>query len=226
MPSVSVIIPVYNQAKRVGECLQSIFKQTFKDFEVIVVNDGSTDNLAKALRPYLGKFRLISQKNRGAAAARNAGYRLSTGKYLLFCDADIVLKPQMLEKMVKTLEQNPQAAYVYSSYKFGGKLFKGWPFDAEKLKKINFAHTTSLIRRERFCGFDEKLKRFQDWDLWLTMSARGERGVWLPEVLFTVKAGGTMSFWLPKFMYRFSWLPAVARYRAAEKIIRQKHHLN
>ncbi|MFA6428032.1 MAG: glycosyltransferase family A protein [Candidatus Buchananbacteria bacterium] len=225
MSQISIIIPVYNQANEIISCLTSIQQQTFKDFEVIVVDDGSTDNLALVLAPYQTKIKLIKQINQGAPAARNAGFALSQGKYLLFCDADVVLQPTMLEKMFKILESQPELAYVYSAYKFGWKMYRGWPYSVEKLKKINVAHTTSLIRRLAFPGWDEKIKRLQDWDLWLTIMERGGQGYWLPEVLFSVKTGGTMSSWLPSFLYRFSWLPPVKRFRAAVEVIKQKHHL-
>lgn len=225
MPKVSIIIPVYNQAAKIGDCLASIFNQTYKDFEVIVVDDGSTDNLVQALAPYQSGIRIIRQENKGAPTTRNTGFVQSRGDYLLFCDSDIILKPLMLEKMLKTLQDNPRAAYVYSSYRFGWKLYRGWPFDAEKLKKINFAHSTSLISRRFFPGWDEKIKRLQDWDLWLTILERGGQGVWLPEVLFKVRPGGTMSSWLPSFLYRFTWLPIVKKYQFAERVIKEKHHL-
>jgi hypothetical protein len=88
-----------------------------------------------------------------------------------------------------------------------------------------YIHTTSLIRRDHFVGFDPSLKRFQDWDLWLTMMEKGDHGYYLPEILFTVSAGGTMSHWLPKFAYRLPWLKKVKQYLAAEQIIKAKHHL-
>ena len=130
----------------------------------------------------------------------------------------------MLEVMLSTLEKNPQASYAYSSFKYGFKIFKLWPFDAEKLKKIPYIHTTSLIRREFFPGWDENIKRLQDWDLWLTMLEQGRAGVWINKILFKARGGGTISSWLPSFAYKlFPFLESVKKYKAAEEIIRKKH---
>jgi len=226
MPKISVIIPVYNARRTLRACLASIFAQSLVGLEIIAVNDGSTDGSLKILSEFQGKITIIDQKNQGAAAARNAGAKIATAPYLIFCDADIVMKTDMLEKMYEALQQNPQAAYVYSAFRFGRKVFKLWPFAAERLRAQPYIHTTSLIRRDRFPGFDQKLKRFQDWDLWLTMLQRGSEGYFIPEVLFQISAQGTMSSWLPACVYKFlPFLPAVKKFRAAERIIKIKHKL-
>jgi len=229
---ISAIIPCYNHASSVGRCLESIFAQTYRDIEVVVVDDGSTDDLDRALKPYLGKFRLVRQENRGGPSARNHGFRESSGDLVLFCDADIVWKEDAFAKLAGALDVHPEAAYAYGSFKFGWKTFGLWEFDAERLRKHNYIHTGSLIRRAKFPGFDESLKRFQDWDLWLTMLERGDVGVWVPEVLCRVmtKRGG-ISSWMPKIAYRIPWdklgwkPKRVAAYEAAAAVIKKKHHL-
>lgn len=227
MPKIDVIIPVYNQADKITCCLDSLMCQTFKDFSVIIINDGSTDNLDANLHPYSQKIKLINQSNLGANAARNRGAKESSAEYLLFCDADVITKPTMLDKMHKAIISNPDVAYVYSSFKFGFKAFKLWSFDAERLKKMPYIHTTSLIRKKYFPGFDENIKRFQDWDLWLTLMEKNLFGLWIPEILFVVKPGGTMSVWLPKFFYKlFKKNKQVADYQKSMAIIKNKHHLN
>ena len=146
--------------------------------------------------------------------------------------------------MVRALEKHPEASYAYSSFKFGWKKFKLWPFDAEKLREIPYIHTTSLIRYSAIVGlspkearakplgpFDESIKRLQDWDLWLTMLEQGHIGIWIPEVLFhVISTKGTMSSWLPSFAYKIpKWLgiqpKAVARYNEAVARIKEKHNL-
>jgi len=225
MPEISIIIPVYNAQRTLEKCLASIFAQTFSDYEIIAVNDGSIDGSRKILDSYKDRIKIIDQTNQGAAVARNVGAKIATAPFIIFCDADIVMWPAMLQIMYDVLQKNLDVSYVYSSFIFGQKTFNLWPFDRAKLKQMPFIHTTSLMRREHFPGFDESLKRFQDWDLWLTMLARGFTGYFIPQVLFQVASGGTMSSWLPKFMYNFSFLPSVKRYQAAEKIIRKKHNL-
>jgi len=226
---ISIIIPVFNHADEIGLCLESIFRQTYQNYEIIVVNDGSTDNFSEAIKPYLGKITLIEQENKGANSARNRGFDVSDGDLLLFCDADIEMSPDMLDAMVQSLENHPEASYVYSSFRFGWKLFKLWPFDSKKLKKMNYIHTTSLIRRQDFPGFDESLKRLQDWDLWLTMLHQEKTGWWIDEVLFTVKPRRkhNMSHWVPSFLYRLPIFKpeAVVKFEAAKKIIKKKHNL-
>jgi glycosyltransferase involved in cell wall biosynthesis len=248
-PKVSIIIPAYNAEKTIKKCLALIFSQTFKDFEVIVVNDGSTDKTSKILKEFqknfqflppqgisqretISNFQIINQKNQGSNPARNRGAAESKGEYLLFCDADIEMKPQMLEKMVKTLEKNLSASFVYSSFYYGFKKFKLWPYNATRLYKMPYIHTTSLIRRRHFVGFDEKIKRLQDWDLFLTMAKNRHYGIFISEFLFKVNPRrGGISSWLPKIFYKIPWekfsikIKSLEEYKKAEKIIKEKYGL-
>lgn len=232
MPAVSIVIPSYQHAAEIGSCLESIFKQTFKDYEVIVVNDGSTDNTLEAIEPYKSRVMLINQENRGGNAARNRGFKEAKGDYLLFCDADIIMRPDCLEKMLAALKAHPEASFAYCSFRFGWKRFKLWPWSAEILRRLNYIHTTSLIRREHFPGFDETIRKLQDWDLWLTMLEQHHVGTWIPEYLFTaIPHEGGISTWVPGIFYRIPWrrlglrVKSVEKYQAAEKIIRAKHKL-
>ena len=224
---ISVIIPAYNCANTIGKCLESVFNQTFQDFEVIIVNDGSKDNLDEVLEPWMSKIKYLKQENQGAPVARNNGFAESAGEYVIFLDADIIAKPSMLAKLLKKLEENPEASYCYSSFMWGWKKFKLWAFDAYKLKQIPYIHTSALIKKEHFPGFDPKLKKFQDWDLWLTMLEQGHIGVWLNEVLFKVTSSGTMSSWLPSFVYKLPFIKTrnKDKYENAMEVIKEKHKL-
>jgi len=229
---ISVIIPVYNQAEKLVNCLESINKQNWKDIEIIIVNDGSKDDIQPIIDKYIllfqGKFRYLIQENKGAPAARNAGFKVSQGDYIIFTDADIIMKPEMLAEMHKTLQENPEASYAYCSHLFGIKRFPLFPFSAEKLKQMPYIHSTSLIRRSDFplAGWDESVQRLQDWDLWLTMLENGKTGVWINKYLFHIDSGGTMSKWLPGVVYKIMpFLPAVKKYKQAVKNIKQKHNL-
>ena len=229
---ISVIIPAYQHSKELPKCFESIFVQTLKPFEIIVVNDGSTDNTAEVLARYKDRIKIINQENNGANAARNRGFDESSGDFVIFCDADIIFEQDALEKMHKTLADNLDASYAYSSFKFGFKIFKLWPFDGDKLKQMPYIHTSSLIRREHFPRFDEKIKRLQDWDLWLTMLEKSHTGVWIPEVLFYVEPRKDgMSEWIPSFLYKISWPilgftpKAIEKYKTAEAVIKKKHNL-
>ncbi|MFA6228138.1 MAG: glycosyltransferase family A protein [Patescibacteria group bacterium] len=227
MPQISVIIPAYNAAKTISRCLNSIFNQTLKDYEIIVVNDGSTDDLLLALTTCSHRLTILNQENKGAPAARNYGFSQSSGSEVIFVDADVILRPQALEKMHLALKTVSEASFAYSQFRWGWKKFKLWPFAAEKLKQQPYIHTCSLIRREKFPGFDETLKKFQDWDLFLTMAECGDRGVFIPEVLFKVSTGGTMSQWLPSFAYKLPWLKLKTKdkYEKWKKIVQEKHSI-
>ncbi len=232
---ISVIIPVYNQAEKLKQTLISLNNQTYRDLEVIIVNDGSTDNPEKTFTDFLAanqselSFSYFNQVNLGAPAARNHGFRESKGDFLFFCDADAVLEPNALEILLGVLIQYPGASYAYPSFKWGKKLFKGRPFDANALMKEPYIHTMALIRRSDFpeVAWDESIKKFQDWDLWLTMLENNKVGIFVDSFLFTVAPGGTISSWLPSFAYKlFPFLPAVKKYKAAKAVIYAKHHLS
>lgn len=232
-PLISIIIPVYNHAQELLACLDSIEEQTYRNIEVIIVDDASLEPVANALQDKILSFQyelIRLEQNQDAPRARNEGFKRSHGDYVLFLDADIVLRPHTLECMMTALQKNPSAAFVYSSFYFGWKLFQGQSFNREALFKTNYIHTSSLLRRSWFPEFDPQFKKFQDWDLWLTIAVRGGEGVWLEEPLFTVAPRRTgKSHWLPKIAYRIPWpvfgyAPRVIRrYREAEAQIRAKH---
>lgn len=229
---ISIIIPVYNHTKALFQSLLSVSKQTYKDFEVILVDDGSTDKFEFKNANFQFPIRIIRQEHLGAPAARNRGFRESKGDYVIFWDADVIAKPEMLEKMIKSLVDHPEISFVYSNFYFGGKKMPAREFDFESLKKNNYITTTSLIRRGAVVPFDESLKRFQDWDLWLTLAGQRKQGFWIPEYLFKVLPNRKgISSWLPSFAYNgvFKYLPffrrRVAEYESAKQIVMKKHNL-
>ena len=231
---VSIVIPSYNHASALPACLDSIFEQTYGALEVIVVDDGSTDDTREVMREFRDEVTLIYQQNSGANPARNRGFKEAKGEFVIFCDADVVMQPDMLEKMVKALDEHPDASYAYSAFRFGWKKFAGIPWSDEKMRQTNFVHTTSLIRAKDFPGFDESIRRFQDWDVWLTMLAQGKRGVLVDEELFRVDIHGPTrigSQWLPKIAYGIPWIAfgfmpkRVRKYLDARAVIAKKHKL-
>ncbi len=188
-PLVSIVLPVYNGKETVGKALEAIFNQSYPFFEVIVVDDGSTDGTREELEKFKERenFKVVYQENQGAPRARNKGAELARGEYLLFVDADTLLYPQCLEKMVETLLSHPEASYAYCDYKMTGwreGIHKASPFDPELLRKTNYISCTSLVDIKVFPGWDPKIRGLQDWDLWLTLLDQGHTGVYLPEVLF------------------------------------------
>lgn len=229
---ISIIIPTYNHKKLLTLCLASISKQTYKNFEIIVIDDGSDEDLNDILLTYPNII-FFRQTHQGAPAARNKGFSLSRGKYIIFLDDDIIMHPDMLLDMKNVLDNNLSVSYVYSSYRLGCKVISCVTWDENKLKKMNYIHTSSLLRREDFPGFDESLKKFQDWDLWLTMLAKGKKGLGLKKIYYKIikPKQGHISTWLPSFLYTLpwpiiGWTPKVIKdYFAAKKIIQIKHNL-
>ncbi len=231
---ISIIIPVYDQAQKLIKTLEGISRQSYQDYEVIIVNDGSNDQVDLVFANYYKKlavenrYLFINQSNQGAPAARNRGLQEARGEYLFFCDADAVLVPEALGTMLDALIHNPQASYAYPSFNWGKKLFKVENFDPNKLQQGPYIHTMALIRRSDFPaeGWDTGIKKLQDWDLWLTMLEQGHVGVWVSQILFTVAPGGRISSWLPSFAYKFlPFLPEVKKYNNAVRLVKEKHGL-
>lgn len=230
---ISLIIPVYNHASSLRRSLLSIVKQNYRPLEVIIVDDGSKDEIDKVLSDVSEllqgiPYQIIRQENRGAAAAKNRGFMESKGNFVIFWDADTRANPSFLRKMYQALMDNPEMSYAYSSYRFGWKKIKSRSFDSDELKKNNYIDNTSLIRKQDVVLFDEKLKRFQDWDLWLTLLEKGKKGIFVPECLFRKEVGlrHGISKWLPKIAYSFPWkMKAVRDFEIAHRIVEQKHGL-
>ncbi|MBT3538763.1 glycosyltransferase family 2 protein [Candidatus Parcubacteria bacterium] len=226
---ISIIIPVYNRIEEFRDALYSVLSQSYKDIEIIVIDDGSSEDIKKEIIDKGVTY--VRQENRGAPAARNRGLELAKGDYVIFWDADVVADPQMLKKLKKQLDKSPDASFAYCNYNFGLKKMSAQSFDTEKLKQNNYIHTTSLIHKKDMVRWDESLKRFQDWDLWLSMVDREKKGVWVDEYLFLVGSGGTMSGWLPKIAYKKPWkfLPGVRskvkKYEEAKNLVKRKHNI-
>jgi glycosyltransferase involved in cell wall biosynthesis len=199
-PNVSVIIPAYNAAEFIGETLDSVYAQTFTDFEVIVVNDGSpdTEELERNLTAYSPKLRYLKQENQGAAAARNTGIKAARGEFVAFLDADDMWLPAFLEKQVDLLRRT-QADVVWADALISGDSpLAGRTFmevqpsvgevTPENLLSVKVTVLTSTVvaRRQPILDvglFDVTLRRGQDFELWLKLARHGCRFVHQEEVL-------------------------------------------
>src|SRR5579859_34609 len=117
-PLVSVVIPTYNGSQLLFETLQTVFAQTFRDFEVIVVNDGSTDDTPEMLRRFSGRVRVISQENGGIGVARNRGIAEASGRYVALLDHDDLWMPEKLARQVQFLEEHHECIAVGVPYAF------------------------------------------------------------------------------------------------------------
>lgn len=201
-PQVSVIIPCYNYARLLPEAVESVLHQTFQDFEIIIVNDGSTDDTAevaqKLMREHSAKhrIRLVDQANSGQpAAARNAGIKLAIGQYILPLDADDKIAATFLEKTVKVLSTEPGTDVVYTHIKHFGSIdtvYATGAFDRAVMARDNVIPYCSLYRRkvwEKAGGY--KLMGYEDWDFWLTLLELGCKGKQIPEPLFCYRKHGS-----------------------------------
>lgn len=180
-PLVSIIIPVFNGERHIGEALESVRKQTYKNIEIIVVDDGSTDNTAVIAEKLAD--RCICQENRGVAAARNAGIEVSKGEYLAFLDADDIWDARKLEKQIDIMESKDSLSYTFTDHKLflDGNLeeFPGWiRKDYKKNELTGYIPSTLVARKRDFKKigyFDETLRLGEDSDWFLRARDLGFR---------------------------------------------------
>lgn len=187
MPLISVIIPAYNSEKTIQETIESVLKQTFTDFELIVVNDGSTDATLEIINSIKDpRIQVLTYPNAGVAVSRNRGISHSTGEFISFLDADDLWTADKLEAQLKALQENPKAAVAYSwldSIDESGNFLRpgtritenGNIYDKLFLTPFVSSGSNGLIRRQPLIeigGFDESLAASQDYDLYLRLAAR------------------------------------------------------
>lgn len=202
-PRVSVIIPAYNTSQYIAETLDSVYAQTFTDFEVVVVNDGSRDTelLEKILQPYIKNMglRYFKKENGGASSARNFGVRAARGQYMAMLDSDDIWLPNYLEHQVSTLDSDPRIAACYTNATiFGDSPLSGKDFMSifgsegevtfqsmieEKVHVVG----TSTARKDVMLDaglYDESLPTSEDFDLWIRIAHKGWRIVYTKKQLF------------------------------------------
>jgi len=190
MPIVSVIIPTYNSANYIEETVQSVFAQIYTDYEVIVINDGSTDHTLDILEKYKDRLTVLTKSNGGPASARNEGIRESNGQFIAFLDADDIWKPNKLELQVAFMQQNRDIGYCYANAecfsvtKDGNRVHRrdlicsisGMVF-REQFWSNFIVNSTVMVRRtclDEIGLLDEskKLIGAEDYDLWLRLNRK------------------------------------------------------
>ncbi len=190
-PKVSIVIPAYNSMKYLPDTLSSVWRQTFTDFEVLVVNDGSSDNIKEwASQVKDSRFKFISQANQGVSAARNAGILASQGDYIALLDADDLWAPTKLETHVLCLDKNPKVGLVCSwtammnaqgqpTGRFMKPVADGNIYTKILVKNIIDCPSV-LVRRSCFNEvglFDTNIRYNEDWEMWIRIAARYEFAV-------------------------------------------------
>lgn len=193
MPKVSVIIPCYNQGAYLDEAVDSVLSQTFRDFEIIIVNDGSSDEatnrlLAEYSRPMT---RVMVTPNQGPSAARNNGIREAAGEYLLPLDADDRIAPTYLEQAVAVLDGRPEVGIVYcrgEKFGAGSGPWMAADFSLRGMLVGNLIFCSAFFRKrawEQAGGYRESMKHgWEDWDFWLSLIEAGCEIYRIPQVLF------------------------------------------
>lgn len=192
-PKVSVIIPCYNQGIYIDECVESVLCQTFNDFEIIIINDGSSDDYTnKILSDYnKPKTTVINSVNQGPSVARNTAIVHAKGEYILPLDADDKLAPEYLEKALKVFEQCPEISVVYSLGQYFGAInrlcsFKPYKFPDFLLGNVVFI--TALYKKsdwEKYKGYNKNMiYGWEDFDFWLYFVADNKKFYRIEEPLF------------------------------------------
>ena len=187
MPKISVVIPAYNAEKTIMETIESVRQQTFTDFELIVINDGSSDSTAELVSSVVDdRLRLLSYENSGLPTARNRGIAQASGAFVAFLDADDLWTPDKLELQLEALQKHPDAGVAYSwtmHMSQDGKVIHDGDFASfegnvyAELLVSNFLASGSnpLIRTEAIesvGGFDPALASAEDWEYWLRLAAQ------------------------------------------------------
>jgi len=200
-PQVSVIIPTYNRGWSIKEAIDSVLAQDYTEFELIVVDDGSTDHTSDVLDSYGDDIKVLSQKNKGVSAARNRGIAEASGKFIAFLDSDDLWLPQKLTLQIEFINQTPDALICQTEEvwirnglrvnpkkrhkKPSGMIFK------PSLELCLVSPSAVMIQRsllDRVGGFDETLPACEDYDLWLRISCRFP--VHLIDAPLIIKRGG------------------------------------
>lgn len=231
-PAISVIIPCYNLGAYLDEAVASVQSQTYQHFEILIVDDGSTDTVTRAKladfqRP---KTRVIRTEHRGVSAARNVAIAEAAGTYLCALDADDRLRPTFFEKAVPILDGDPRVAFVSCWLRaFGDEEWEWTPerCDLPTLLWEDTVLTAALVRRDAVLevgGYDTAMpaQGAEDWDLWLTLAERGYHGRILNEVLFDYRRrAGSLS---TASWYGADHLP-LTRYRVGKHAKAYRDHL-
>ena len=202
MTVFSVIIPVYNAEAYIEQTLESVFAQSFHDFEVIVVDDGSTDRTADQVQAFSHhpSLRYIYQDNAGPAAARNTGLVLAEGKFIAFLDSDDLWLPRKLEAHLERLQDSPQMGLSFNWFEVfydrpGGQRLVPWfappvksTLEWADFLERNWTGTSSTVVVRAECvkgqpGFDARFRTGEDYQLWLTIAQAGWEVGFVPEAL-------------------------------------------
>ena len=197
-PRISVLMPCFNHGAFVSEAIESVRRQTVQDFEIIVVDDGSTDAATTDVLSRLSSpIRVLTTSNQGLPAARNHAAVHASGSLFCALDADDRLAPTWFEKAIGVLESRPNIAFVSHWLETFGDEHWTWKpeqCDLPSLLARNTVNGAAVVRRDAFeavGGYDASMREgCEDWDFWLRLVERGFEGTIIPEVLFYYRRRG------------------------------------
>jgi glycosyltransferase involved in cell wall biosynthesis len=194
---VSVIIPSHNHGKYLRVAVESVLVQSYRNYEIIIVNDGSTDDTEQVVASIVSEYKnerikYLDQKNTGVATARNNAIRQATGVYVLPLDADDKIHPNFLEVAIAEFNKNPHIGIVYTDYAFFGDLYQVVRTEEYELNKFittkNLFTSSAVFKREAWeasGGYQQNMVwGFEDWEFWIRCGKNGFYGQRVPEVLF------------------------------------------
>ena len=202
MPKVSIILPAYNCSRYLPESVASVLAQTFRDFELFIIDDGSTDDTGELVKRYLSDARVayIRQDHGGLSSARNKGIDNSRGNYIAFIDGDDICVKEKIEKQLRVMERDRNIDVVYSSERYfcDDAPEKSLPSPYEKLsgdlliflKRSNFIHISTVMARHSSIEgirFDPFLKSHEDWDFFLKLAEKRKKYFYLAEELSLIR---------------------------------------
>ncbi len=193
---ISVLIPTYNNARFVGEAIQSVLNQTYKNYEIIVIDDGSTDNTGDIVARFNKRVKYIKQQNMGLSGARNTGILHAKGEFFAFLDSDDLWTPLFLAASIAKIQEDKSVGLTYSWWDYIDENGIKLPEQGKYIQRGNIFHelvisnrfpTISVLVRKRCLDeigfFDESLTALEDWDLWLRTAEKGWLFENIPQVL-------------------------------------------
>ncbi len=193
-PIVSIITPCYNQESYLAETLTSIQKQTYQNWECIMISDGSTDNVAEVAQPFVkkdGRFSFYHTDNGGPSVARNFGISKAKGEFILPLDGDDLISLNYVEECINAFLQFPETTLVYGIAEKFGLVNAKWhlpKYNFDELLFVNIIHCSGMYRKKEYLqidGYDEKMQfGIEDWEFWINLLKKNKKVIMLENITF------------------------------------------
>lgn len=203
IPQIAIIVPCYNQGKFLQEALDSVLSQSLQDWELVIVDDGSSDNSATVAKSYVAKdsrIRYVYQENAGPSAARNKGVRLTSAPLIFFLDGDNLIHRELLSRGVMYIKSHNDCTLYYSRAQYFGTRDGEFVLNYTSYRDLlvsNSIDCACIVRREDFLrigGFDEQMRGYEDWEFFIRLLYHNDRIFQDTKILFSYRVNdGQMS---------------------------------